>query len=166
MTERHATEAAQWETSPELPPGVLHALRQPLGETVAIVATVDADGAPRTAAFGSVVPVTPAKLRFGCNREHATFANLVREGRVMLAVFAPPDVAVGIRGRARLLREQIGSWPSDAVIEVDVHEVKNDALPFAPIATGITYDLPEDVAVRLERYMAEVGSGERGEAAG
>lgn len=142
----------------ELPTSVLDALRRPLGEIVAIVATVDADGAPRTAAFGSVVAISPTRLRFGCNRGHDTFANVIRDGRAMLAVFAPPDVAVGIRGRARLVREQIESWPSDAVIEVDVDNVKNDALAGIPIASGITYGLPDEVGARLERYLAEVAS--------
>ncbi len=114
MAEEHAP---TWEEADELPAAVISALRRPVGEVVAIVATVDADGSPRTAAFGSVRPVTGHELRFGCNRTHATFTNVIRDGRVMVALFSPA-VAVGIRGRARLVREQLDCWPGDAAIAI------------------------------------------------
>jgi hypothetical protein len=151
----------EWERETALPEVAMEALRRPIGDIVAIVATVDLDGAPRTAAFGSVRPITPTRLRFGCNRAHDTFANVVRDGRVMVAVFADPDVAIGIRGRARVLREQIDSWPTDAVVEIEVESVKNDAHPMAPLTTGITYGLPAGLAERLERYVAEVEAATR-----
>lgn len=135
---------------------VMAALRQPPGAATAILATVDADGSPRTAAFGSVRPISPTQLRFGCDRTHDTFANLVRDGRVMVAFLAPPAVAVGIRGRAWVVREQIEVWPTDAVIEIEVEAVKDDLLPGAPIVGGITYDLSNELAVRVQAYIDEV----------
>lgn len=144
------------EETDELPAAVILALRQPVGEVVAIVATVDADGSPRTAAFGSVRPITPQELRFGCNRQHGTYANVVRDGRVMVALFAPPDIAVGIRGRARVLKEQLDCWPADAAITIDVRAVKNDTLPMAPVVGGITYSVLPEVRVRIERYFEEL----------
>jgi hypothetical protein len=77
----------------------------------------------------------------------------------MVALYAPPDVAVGIRGRARVLKEQIDSWPTDAVIQIEIEVVENDALPIAAIAGGITHDLPDEVAARLDSYIAEVQAG-------
>lgn len=159
MTRDPAADRPQWQMRSSLPAAAMAALRRPIGEAVAIVSTVDADGAPRTAAFGSMRSISPTSLRFGCNRSHDTFANLVRDGRVMVAVFAPPDVAVGVRGRAHTLREQIPVWPTDAVIEIAVETVKNDFLPGAPIASGITYELSEDVAAQLDRYIAHVEAG-------
>jgi len=153
MAEVHAS---TWEEADELPAAVISALRRPVGEVVAVVATVDADGSPRTAAFGSVRPLTGHELRFGCNRTHATFANVIRDGRVMVALFASPDVAVGIRGRARVLKEQLDCWPGDAAIAIEVTKVKNDALPMAPVGSGISYSVPPDVRVRLRQYFDEL----------
>lgn len=59
MTGEHAP---GWQQSEDLPAAVMAALRRPAGEVVAIVATVDADGWPRTAAFGSLRPVTGREL--------------------------------------------------------------------------------------------------------
>ncbi len=148
--------APTWEETDELPAAVISALRRPVGEVVAIVATVDADGSPRTAAFGSVRPITGNELRFGCNRAHVTFANVIRDGRVMVALFAAPDVAVGIQGRARVLKDQLDCWPGDAAITVEVTTVKNDALPMAPVESGIAYSVPTDVGVRIQQYFDEL----------
>ena len=145
-----------WEETDELPAFVISALRRPVGEVVAIVATVDVDGSPRTAAFGSVRPITSRELRFGCNRTHGTFANVVRDGQVMVALFASPDVAVGIGGRARVLKEELDCWQGDAAIAIDVSTVKNDALPMAPVESGITYSVPPEVRVRLRQYFEEL----------
>jgi hypothetical protein len=153
MADEHAP---TWVEADELPAAVIAALRQPIGQVVAIVATVDEDGSPRTAAFGSVRPITPHELRFGCNRTHATFANILRDGRLMVALFAPPDVAVGIRGRARVLKEELDCWPGDAAIAIEVSNVKNDALPMAPLESGITYSVPPAVGVRIQAYLDEL----------
>ena len=50
-----------WSTASELPEDVFAAWHKPglAISPVAIVATVDADGTPRTAPFGSLVAVTP-----------------------------------------------------------------------------------------------------------
>ena len=45
---------------------------------VTVVATVDEDGTPRTAPFGSVRAVTPRLLRLISARYHDTYANLAR----------------------------------------------------------------------------------------
>lgn len=74
----------------------------------------------------------------------------------MVALFAPPDIAVGIRGRARVLKEQMDTWPSDSVITIDVDVVKNDFLPVAPIQTAVTHAVSQELGARLERYVGEV----------
>lgn len=140
----------------ELSEKVINALAQPPGEAVAVVATVDADGAPRTATFGAMRPVTTRELRFACNRSHGTYDNIVRDGRVMIATFAPPDVAVGIRGRARVVKERMDSLPDDAVVHIDVEAVKSDHLPHAPIASGVTYRLSPGTAAQLDAVNAEL----------
>ncbi len=74
------------------------------------------------------------------------------------AVVGPADVAVGIRGRARVLKEQLDCWPGDAAITIEVSTVKNDALPMAPVESGITYSVPADVGARIQQYFDELES--------
>jgi flavin reductase (DIM6/NTAB) family NADH-FMN oxidoreductase RutF len=58
---------------------------------------MDKDGTPHTAPFGSVRAVTPRLLRLISARYHDTYANLARDGRAVVALLAPPDIAVSIR---------------------------------------------------------------------
>jgi len=109
---------------PELPEEVFTALRKPNRgiNPVTIVATVDPDGSPRTAPFGSVRTVTPRLLRMISLHYHDTYKNICRDGRVMVALVAPPNIAVGIQGRARVLREQMNASEGSAILEIDVEE--------------------------------------------
>ena len=141
-----------------LPASLYALLRQPYtpSHPTAIVATVDADGAPHTAPFGSLRAVGPSTLRFACDRRHSTYANLLRDERVMVCLIAPPDLAVSIFGRARTVKEAMEVMASDAVVEIQVEEVKDDFLPGAEIQTSITLSVPEALLEPMRKYIAEV----------
>ena len=148
-----------WTTASELPDEVVAALRTPdaAANPIAIVATVDADGSPRTAPFGSLRALSPRHLRFGCGREHATFTNIVRDGRVAIALLLPPTVALTVRGRARIAKERMEVL-GDAVIEIEVDEVKNDAQTGTEfeITSGVAISYPESLVPLLAQYLAEI----------
>jgi hypothetical protein len=101
----------RWRRAPELPPDVFEVLHKPdrAINPVTIVATVDADGAPRTAPFGSLRAVTPRLLRLVCNRTHDTYGNMRRDGWASVALLAPPNIAVSTRGRARVVKEEMAT---------------------------------------------------------
>jgi len=151
-------EGEHWRSAPELPPDVFAVLHKPQGaiEPVAVVATVDADGRPRTARFGSLRAVTPRLLRMGCNRYHDTYANVRRDGRVSVAWLAPPNIAVSIRGRARVVKDQMEIAEYLVVVEIDVEEVKNDMMRRGVIGSGIGFSPPEDVREYYVGAIAEI----------
>lgn len=134
-----------WRTVPEIPEEVFAVCHKPdrAINPVTIVATVDADGTPRTAPFGSVRAITPRLLRMISARYHDTYANLCRDGRVAVALIAPPDIAVTIRGRARVVKERMDADRNHALLEVDVQEVKNDMVRSGSIGSAITF-FPRD----------------------
>jgi flavin reductase (DIM6/NTAB) family NADH-FMN oxidoreductase RutF len=74
----------------ELPENIFTVLHKPNKalSPVSIVATVDPDGAPHTAPFGSMRAVTPRLLRFASLRQHDTYVNLLKDDRVMVAFVA------------------------------------------------------------------------------
>ena len=152
MDEHHELALPEWHERDTLPPEVIDVLRALPGDLLAIVATVDPDGAPRTAAFGVMRALSPTRLRFGCRPTHRTFTNIATDGRVMVALYAP-DVAVGIRGRARVLADELAAMPSNALIEIDVEVVKNDHVPQLPLTSGVTYAR----SAALSAQLAAVG---------
>jgi flavin reductase (DIM6/NTAB) family NADH-FMN oxidoreductase RutF len=134
---------------------VFAALRKPDSaiNPIVIVATVDPDGAPRTAPFGSLRAVTPGLLRLVCMHYHDTYANLRRDGRVMVALLAPPNIAVSVRGRARVVKEQMDADEKIAIVEIDVEEVKNDMMRRGVIESTVAFS-PEELA---DYYLALIG---------
>ena len=100
--------------------------------------------------------MTTRVLRFACDRRHDTLSNIIRDNRVTLSLVALPDIAVSIRGRARVLKEKMTVMETDAVVEVKVEEVKNDFIPGSKIETGITYSVAGNLVPLLEKYLAEV----------
>jgi Pyridoxamine 5''-phosphate oxidase. len=146
--------------SDELPPDAYAALRADAGVEgpIVIVATVDADGGPHTAPFGSLRALDTRRLRFGCGREHQTYANVIRDGRVVVSVLAPPKVAISIRGRARVVKAQMQILDTDAVIEIAVEEVKDDSDVGTEFefASGVTVNYPDELVPVVEGYVLEV----------
>lgn len=156
--DQKAGQGERWRRAPELPPEVFAALHKPNRaiNPITIVATVDPDGTPRTAPFGSLRAVTPRLLRFACNRYHDTYANLCRDERVMVALLAPPDVAAGIQGKARVVKEQMDIAEHLAVIEIDVEEVKNDMMRRGVIESAVGFCPPDDLRDYYVGAIAEI----------
>jgi hypothetical protein len=123
---------------------------------VAVVATVDPDGTPRTAPFGSLRAVTPRLLRLACSHYHDTYANMCRDGRVSVALLAPPNVAVSIRGRARIVKEGMGIAEHLVIMEIDIEEVKNDMMRRGVIETAVEFTPPEDLRDYYVGAIAEI----------
>ena len=137
----------RWRRAPELPPDVFAVLRKPNRaiNPVTIVATVDPDGRPRTAPFGSLRAVSPRLLRLACNQYHDTYANMCRDGQVSVAVLAPPNIAVSIRGRARVVKEEMEIAEHLAIVELDAEEVKNNMMRRGMIKSAVGFAPLEDL---------------------
>jgi hypothetical protein len=146
-----------WSTAPELPEDVFATWHKPERaiSPVAIVATVDPDGTPRTAPFGSIRAVTPRLLRLCSYHGHDTYVNLCRDGRVSVALVSP-DVAVSVRGRARVVREHMEHDEDFAALEIDVEEVKNDMAYRIVVESGITIYAKEEHKAAYDTAMAEL----------
>ena len=157
---RETRKRTYWSTASELSQEAFAAWCKPDAaiSPVAIVATIDPDGAPRTALFGSLRAVTPRVLRLCTVRDHDTFANLCRDGRVMVSLVSPPDVAVSVRGRARVVKEWMAHDEHFAIVEIDVEEVKNDMAYRVIIEGTITISAKERFKPWYDAAMREVES--------
>ncbi|MCI0476429.1 MAG: pyridoxamine 5'-phosphate oxidase family protein [Anaerolineales bacterium] len=146
-----------WQTARELPDAVFQAWRKPNRalSPVAIVATVDPDGTPHTAPFGSLRAITPRVLRLCSLRAHATYANLCRDGRACVMLLSP-DVAVSVCGRARVVKEKMDHDENFAILEIDIAEVKNDMVYRITIESGIAIRAKERWQPWYAGALAEV----------
>ena len=113
------------------------------GITTAIIATVDKDGYPRTTPFGWITAKDKATLRVAVNPNHRTFENISRDGKVMVCVIDEGNISLGIKGNAKVIKERMESpsWHV-SIVEINVLEVKSDALIAWPITHGIRWLVP------------------------
>lgn len=130
----------RWRRSPILLDDVYDAWRKEGGflNPSSVVATTDEDGAPRTAPFGSLHAVSPSRLRVVIYRHHDTLKNIHRDGRVMVALVSPPNIAVSVKGVGFVIEDP---WSVDeryAIVEIAVSEVKNDLPMQIGIQSGIS----------------------------
>jgi hypothetical protein len=122
-----------------------------------VIATVDEDGFPRTAPYGLIRALDRKTLRVGIGPGKRTYANIVRNGKVMVCVLAEGNIALGIRGRARVIKERMESWNIHvAMIEIDILEVKSDALTWVPITQGIQVQLSDEIKERAQKGRDEL----------
>jgi len=133
------TKLERWRRSPELPQDAFAAYTKADGQLnpSSVVATIDEDGSPRVAPFGSLRAVSPRLLRLIIGRYHDTLVNMKRDDRTMVAMICPPDVAVSARGRARIVENPFSLDENYALVEIDIEEVKNDMPIRVGLETGI-----------------------------
>ena len=84
-------------------------------------------------------------LRLACNQYHDTYASMCRDGQVSVAVLAPPNIAVSIRGRARVVKEEMETAEHFAIVEIDAEEVKNNMMRRGMIKSAVGFAPLEDL---------------------
>ena len=140
MTKKEGKEKTErWRRSPELLEDAFAAYAKADGQLnpSSVVATIDEDGSPRVAPFGSLRAVNPRLLRLIIGRYHDTLANMKRDSRTMIAMICPPNVAVSVRGTARVVEDPFSLDENYTLVEVDIEEVKNDMPVRVGLETGI-----------------------------
>ena len=155
----HEAREKHWRTAQELPQDIFAVWQKPdkALNPVSVVATVDPNGIPRTAPFGSLRAITPKLLRIICYRHHTTYTNL-QNGFVSVALVAPPDCAVSVCGRARIVREHMKTDEQYAVVDIDVEEVKNDMVRTVSIESAITISPREEYRTWFSESLGEAES--------
>lgn len=148
----------EWRRANELPPAIFEIWRKPnlVLSPVAIVATVDPDGSPRTAPFGSLRAMTPKLLRLVTGKFHDTYRNLSQDGRVSVFLIFPPDMSASVTGQAAVTRETMKSDDRFAVVDINVKEVKNDMAQIVVIQEPITILAQESAVEWFKSVLTEM----------
>ena len=73
-----------------------------------------------------------------------------------MALLAPPNIAVSIRGRARVIKETMDTGEHLAVLEIDVEEVKNDMMRRGEIESAVEFAPPEELRGYYVGAIAEI----------
>ena len=125
--------------------------------TTVVIATVDEDGYPRAAPFHWVVAKDKKTLRVAVNPRHVTYENIKRDGKIMVCVLDQGNIAIGIKGRARVIKDDMENIPwLITIVEIEIDEVKSDALAWVPIKHGVRFETTEQVTDLDRRAFDEL----------
>lgn len=118
----------------EMPDAVVKLLSH-VGKTV-VIATVDNGGWPNIAPIAWVVAKDKQRIRMAVGAAASTVQNIYGTDRVGLYV-SGDGIAVGIKGRARVLKEPMASLPfPSALVEIVVEAVEDKASLPVGVAMG------------------------------
>ena len=122
-----------------------------------VVATIDDDGWPHAAPYNQVFAVDPRHLRLAVNRQDETFRSLSGYGLAMIEVLEEGDIAAAIKGRARIVREQMDANCNLAVIEIEIDDVKKDNSLHYLVTQGVRVrHREESVLLYQKQVMTEL----------
>jgi len=122
-----------------------------------VVATVDESGDPWTTPVNIITSISGSIIRMALERRSTALANIQRRGRVMIAVLDEGNIAVGISGRAAVVRPMMESNPLMAMVEMEVDGVKDDTWPDLVVCQGIrTRPRHESVPLAFRNVFAEL----------
>lgn len=102
-----------------------------------IVATLDRDLRPHTAPFHYIVVCNPGRLRLAISKELLTYRHIIDNSYVALAVLEEGDVAVCIKGSARVVLPEMDCDCNMAVVEVEIDEIRRDNSQTHYVTQGI-----------------------------
>jgi len=103
---------------------------------IVVAATVGADGAPNTCPVTLIYAKDEKTLLVGLLKNSNTSANLSRDGRASLQIIGADDLAMGISGRLRLVKDPMDCSPAMAAWEMRVDRVKQDTSPAQRVTQG------------------------------
>jgi len=118
-----------------LPPEVVELFNKEL--TTVIVSTVTPEGFPHAMPVHLLVAPDGRTVRMALVKAHQTTTNIKDNGKSFITVLDGPDLAVGIRGVARVVREPMEGNAAMCMIEFNVEQVKSDTTPTVVVTEGV-----------------------------
>ncbi len=102
-----------------------------------IIASLDEDLTPHTAPFNYIIATDTKHLRVAISKLQQTYENIINNVCVDLVVFDEGDLAVSIKGSARVIKESMETDCNMGIIEIEVTEVRKNNSPDFFVTQGI-----------------------------
>lgn len=105
--------------------------------TTVLLSTVTEEGFPHAMPVHLVAAPDNKTIRMALVGKHQTTANIKNNGKAFITVLEGPDIAVGIKGIAKVAREPMEGNDAMCMIEFRVKEIKSDTTPTVIVTDGI-----------------------------
>lgn len=124
---------------------------------IGVAGTINEDGTPNTAPMSFIFAKDEQTLLIALLNTNTTTQNVRRDGRICIEVLGASDLAVGIKGKAKILKEPMESSSAMVLAEVKVDAVKQDTSPAQIVTQGPASTPRSDKARAFEQgVIAEI----------
>jgi hypothetical protein len=103
----------------------------------AILATNDKEHHPNTAPYNCIVAPDTKHLQIAICKDHQTYANIIENGNIALAVIDEGDITACIKGTAQIIRNHMDCDFNMAVIDIEISEIRRNNSTMFFVTQGI-----------------------------
>lgn len=105
--------------------------------TTVVLSTITENGLPHSMPVHLAAAPNDKTIRMALVKSHQTTANIKNNSKAFISVLEGPDIALGIRGTASVVKEPMEGNPAMCMIEFKVEEIKSDTTPTAIVSEGV-----------------------------
>lgn len=105
--------------------------------TTVILSTVTEEGAPHAMPVHLMVAPDDRTIRMALMKTHKTTENIKQNPKAFITVLEGSDIAIGIKGSAKVTREPMEGNSAMCMIEFKVEEIKSDTTPTVIVNSGV-----------------------------
>ena len=105
--------------------------------TTVVLSTITEEGFPHAMPVHLMAAPDEKTVRFALVKGHKTTANIKNNANAFITVLEGPDMAMGIRGVAKVIQEPMEGNAAMSMIEFKVEEIKSDTTPTVIVNEGV-----------------------------
>ena len=105
--------------------------------TTVILSTITDEGFPHAMPVHLIASPDDKTIRMALLKLHKTTENIKNDPRAFISVLEGSDIAISIRGSAKVVREPMEGNSAMCMVEFKVEEVKSDTTPTVIVTDGI-----------------------------
>lgn len=136
-----------------LPEDIMNLLNQEI--TNVVVSTITDEGFPHAIPIGLITAKDHKTIFMSFMKGHLSLKNIKNNSKTFITVCDGPDLAVGIKGTAQIIKDPMEGNPGMVMIEFKVEEVKSDTTPTASVEQGIRFKFRTERGAHFYRIMMD-----------
>ncbi|TGE32216.1 pyridoxamine 5'-phosphate oxidase family protein [Desulfosporosinus sp. Sb-LF] len=105
--------------------------------TTVVVSTLTPEGFPHAMPVHLIFAPNDKTFRMALVKSHQTTTNIKNNGKAFITVLEGTDIAMGIKGTARVVREPMEGNAAMCMVEFDIEQIKSDTTPTVIVTEGI-----------------------------
>lgn len=105
--------------------------------TTVVVTTITPEGFPHAMPVHLLAAPDNKTVRMALVKAHQTTANIKDNGKAFITILEGPDLAMGIKGTARVAKEPMEGNAAMCMIEFKVEQIKSDTTPTVIVMEGV-----------------------------